>query len=356
VPPLEAWQKVNVKDSFTRSTHGQMGCTACHLGNSGASGKGEAHVNLVARPSAMHQTYCGGCHGTVSADHSTSLHADLKGYYRRIELRLGYSIAGDQDLVEKFDEECGKCHASCGQCHVSRPVSVDGGFINGHNFLGEPSMKENCTACHGSRVGAEYFGENAGIKADVHWIPNVKRCSFCHDAAAMHGSSPGADYRYNDLDMVRCEDCHATVSDANSYHQVHWGDLSCQVCHSQPYKNCNSCHTGGEGITGSSYITFKIGKNPLDVPHRTYKYVTVRHIPIAPDTYASWGISDLPNYNAEPTWKYATPHNIQRWTDQTDNSGGGACFEKCHDSDYYLTLDDLQPYETEANRDIVMGN
>ena len=44
--------------------------------------------------------------------------------------------------------------------------------------------------------------------------------------------------------MPRCENCHGGVS--NSYHNAHVdgfaSNLQCQVCHSQPYKNCTNCH------------------------------------------------------------------------------------------------------------------
>lgn len=346
---------VFVKESFLQSTHGQLSCTSCHYGDPQGQNKDEAHKGLVAAPSDTSAQFCGSCHGDIVSQKANSLHAHLGGYFKRIEKRLGYDVSHDPDIVANFNKECGKCHASCGQCHVSRPASVQGGFLDGHNFLHEPTMRENCTACHGSRVGAEYFGENEGIRADVHWVPNVKRCTFCHQADAMHSSSGSATYRYEDLDLIRCEDCHENTSASNVFHQTHWGDLSCQVCHSQPYKNCNSCHTGGAGITGESYLAFKIAKNPIKSDHRNYNIVPVRHIPISRDTFSSWGITDLPNYDAEPTWKYATPHNIQRWTAQTDTTGGAGCQAKCHDSQYYLTLEDLAPGEVDANKDIVLA-
>ena len=345
---------VLVKDSFLSSTHGQFGCTACHHGDDTATDKEAAHAGLVAMPSDSTDVFCGGCHEATMEKHQSSLHVSQKGYYALIEKRLGRDVSTDENIVPMFNKECGKCHASCGQCHISRPISTGGGFVDGHNFFGEPEQKLNCTACHGSRVGAEYFGENEGIKSDVHWIPNVKKCSYCHSAEAMHGSSPGAEHRYDDEDMVRCEDCHEGTKEANQFHETHWGDLACQVCHSQPYKNCNGCHTGGEGITGSSYMTFKIAKNPRKSDLRPYDIAVVRHIPISRDTYASWGIADLPNYDSEPTWKYATPHNIQRWTAQTDTTGSVWCGVKCHGSDFFLTLDDLDPDEVEANKEYVL--
>ncbi len=346
---------VLVKESFLNTTHGQLGCTACHLGDSKAIDKQTAHIGLVAMPSDSVDVYCGGCHAGTMAKHRTSLHANVEGYFTLIEKRSGVDIRQDPSIRPKFDQECGKCHASCGQCHITRPISVGGGFVNGHNFKKSPDNTLQCTACHGSRVGAEYKGENEGLKSDVHWIPNVMKCEACHTGAAMHASSVDADHRYHDDDLVQCEECHDKGED-NVFHNTHWGGLACQVCHSQPYKNCNGCHTGGAGITGSSYIDFKIAKNPKQSDRRPYKIAVVRHIPIARDTYADWGL-DLPHYDSEPTWKYASPHNILLKTAQTDTTGGKRCGASCHGSDLYLTLDDLQthyPDEVEANKNIVL--
>ncbi len=356
---------VYVTDDFFSTPHGKIGCEACHGGDKTASDKETAHKNLVAFPSENPDIYCVGCHKDDTDHFMTSLHKTQKGYLKRIENRLGYSIENDQNLMTNFNAECGKCHATCGQCHVQRPVSVKGGFINGHKF-GEPERDNNCVACHGSRVGEEYLGQREGYFADVHrYKPGGSKCTFCHSAEEMHGAGGETDYRYKVTNAPRCEDCHEDAKTANFYHQMHWvgtagAKLSCQICHSQPYKNCNGCHTGGAGITGSSYIAFKIAKNKFDVrpESQEYDYVTVRHIPIAPDTYASWGISDLPNYNSEPTWKYTTPHNIQRWTAQTDTTGSeGRCYLKCHTSqEYYLLTSDLLDYEVEANKEIVMDD
>jgi hypothetical protein len=365
VSQLEAWQMVHVSSDFLNTNHGKIKCVACHGGDETSDDKDGAHQNIIVLPSDNEATFCSSCHEGISNNYSVSLHKKQQGYLKRIENRLGYSIENDATLMGHFDKECGKCHVSCGQCHVSRPVSVKGGFISGHNF-GEPTRDNNCVACHGSRVGAEYMGQNESYYADAHrYKPGGAKCTFCHSGDEMHSSGAEFDYRYLDTDMPRCEYCHDEKKDANIYHQKHWADqdnpsLSCHVCHSQPYKNCDGCHTGGSGITGSSYFKFKIAKNKfnLESVNRVYDYVTVRHIPIAPDTYASWGIADLPNFDSEPTWKYTTPHNIQKWTAQTDTTGTyGKCGANCHDSrEYYLMNSDLLDYEIEANKSIIMDD
>jgi thiosulfate/3-mercaptopyruvate sulfurtransferase len=202
------------------------------------------------------------------------------------------------------------------------------------------------------------MGEHIGISPDVHYFSEAKRCEFCHTGYEMHGGDGTLlTYRYDEENVAapKCEDCHDDAENdaGNQYHQMHWVGssgvtLSCQVCHSQPYKNCNGCHVGGDGITGSSYLTFEIGQNYLrdNARYEDYDYVTVRHIPIAPDTYEAWGELDLTFFDdSEPTWKLTTPHNIQRWTPQTTVGDGKGCMASCHDSDYYLTEEDVDYYE-----------
>jgi hypothetical protein len=371
VPQLEAWELVYVENNFLKRTHGSLSCVACHKGNGDATDKNAAHVDMIADPSEEDDVYCAGCHAGTVSQFATSLHRGQGGYYYLFEKRAGFDLRGDPHLQEEFDKECGTCHATCGQCHISRPNSVNGGFVNGHVFQGTPNMTNNCTACHGSRVGEEYLGQREGYQADVHVLPPIsKRCEFCHEGAEFHGTGTELLTRYDDgnILMPRCEDCHDAEKEANEYHEKHWSDgesdpdvpyLSCQVCHSQDYKSCNACHTGGAGITGSSYLTYKIGKNYKKSQRYPYDYVVVRHIPIAPTTFEAWGVATLSNYSAEPTWKLATPHNIRRWTARTDTTGGGQCWSNCHNNwvdelTTYLRAEDLFDYEIEANQNVII--
>jgi len=358
---------VHVEEDFFATSHGKISCDACHGGDKTAYEKDAAHQNIVAVPSDEDSIYCEGCHKELVDKYAASLHKTQEGYFQRIENRLGYSIKDNATLMQNYNAECGKCHVSCGQCHVQRPIAAKGGFLDGHSF-GKPDRDNNCVACHGSRVGSEYLGQDERYYADAHrYKSGGSQCTFCHSGEEMHSSGTEFDYRYLDTDMPKCEDCHfgEDFISANSYHQLHVGNqylpkLQCQVCHSQDYKNCNGCHTGGSGITGESYFKFKIAKNNfnLEATGKDYDYVTVRHIPIVPDTYASWGIADLPYFDSEPTWKYTTPHNIQKWTARTDTTGSeGSCSVKCHDSvEYYLTNSDLEAFEVNANKDIIMDD
>ena len=55
------------------------------------------------------------------------------------------------------------------------------------------------------------------------------------------------------------------------------------------------------------------------------------------------------HFDALPTWKYATPHNIQRNTPQNQECNN------CHgQTDLFLTADDVDPDELEANKDVIV--
>jgi hypothetical protein len=106
-------------------------------------------------------------------------------------------------------------------------------------------------------------------------------------------------------------------------------DFNCQTCHGQEYNNCGSCHVGGDGARVPAHQNFKIGLNPIpDI--KPYKFVTLRLTPHAPDSWEMYGTSLLTNFNAEPTYKYTTPHNIRLWTTRTQVESGKGCFDNCH--------------------------
>jgi thiosulfate/3-mercaptopyruvate sulfurtransferase len=96
-------------------------------------------------------------------------------------------------------------------------------------------------------------------------------------------------------------------------------------------------------------MAFKIGRNPLQGRYRPWKYVPVRHVPISPDSFDYYGQDLLPNFDSLPTWKYATPHNIQRATPQTETCNS------CHgNADLFLAAGDMAPGEVAANRRVIV--
>ena len=351
---MEVWEKVFLEDrEFLESTHGSLGCVTCHNGSDEAEEKEIAHVGLILDPS---NSKCEICHRDIVAANKSSLHTTLSGFTTILEDRGGNFDEGSS-LATVFENHCQQCHTSCGQCHVSRPDEAGGGFISGHEFRATPSTQNNCIACHGSRVGAEYLGENEGIPADVHWSKANMTCTKCH-GEELHGNGEIVATRYQNPDSVECEDCHQDIlntSVSNLQHQQHLDDLSCQVCHSVPYKNCYSCHVAldSKGLpcrtSDPSEIDFKIGLNPLEIIGRDSRYVVLRHVPTCVGLCEYYGDNLLSDFNNLPTWKYATPHNIQLNTPQNETCNS------CHgNKDIFLTEDDVRPEELAANKNVVV--
>lgn len=355
MPPLEAWEKVFISDeAFFDSIHGRQGCITCHGGISGAQDM-EAHEGVVREPDSVAQ--CGPCHiKTVLADQN-SLHSTLAGYETVLAARSSPDKMAQLDVM--MANHCDTCHTSCGQCHVSRPTNLGGGLTAGHQFKYTPPMNLTCTGCHGSRIENEYKGKNEGVRADVHWMKGGLPCFACHPSDEMHGKLGKAGHRYDGPPTPGCQDadCHPGVAPGDGIAQHtegHFEAVSCQVCHSTTYKNCYSCHVEQQaGVPffriEPSVMDFKIGRNPLQSPDRPWAYVPVRHVPIDTESFAYYGDDLLPNFDALPTWKYATPHNIQRNTPQTETC------DACHgNATLFLTTDDVLPEELEANKDVIV--
>ncbi|MGD8623087.1 MAG: hypothetical protein PVF47_13200 [Anaerolineae bacterium] len=341
---------------FFETIHGRYGCITCHGGAPGTGGKEAAHEGMVREPPSAEA--CGDCHPDVVAADAGSLHSTLAGY----ETVLAARSAPDKmaQLDEMMANHCDNCHTSCGQCHVSRPTNLGGGLVDGHTFSGIPPMNLTCTGCHGSRIENEYKGKNQGVPADVHWVKYGMPCFDCHTAEEMHGATDGeAEHRYDGLPTPGCQDtdCHPDVASDDGIQQhsgVHLEMLSCQVCHSTTYKNCYSCHVAQEEGTAyfkiePSEMLFKIGLNPLQGEDRPWTYVPLRHVPVDRDSFSYYGQDLLPNFDQVPTWKYATPHNIQRITPQNETC------QTCHgNAEFFLTADDVLPEEMDANRDVIV--
>jgi thiosulfate/3-mercaptopyruvate sulfurtransferase len=352
---LEAWQKVLLnEESFFETVHGRYGCIACHGGVSGAGGM-EAHEGVVREPETAEA--CGDCHADQVATDQDSLHTNLAGYVTALTARSAPDKMAQLEVM--MGNHCTTCHTTCGQCHVSRPTNLGGGLVAAHEFKEIPPMNLTCTGCHGSRIENEYKGKNEGVRADVHWMKGGMPCFSCHSADEMHGALGEFDHRYDGPPTPSCqaEDCHPSVAPDDGIQQhteFHFEAMSCQTCHSTAYKNCYSCHVAMDDGTAyfktePSELLFKIGLNPLQSEDRPWKYVPLRHVPIDRDSFSYYGENLLPNFDALPTWKYATPHNIQRITPQNQECNA------CHgNAEFFLTADDVAPDELEANEDVIV--
>jgi len=375
IPHIEPYDRVYMGGegyrAFKASTHGKIPCTSCHNGVDNTGDKKLAHSgDFIKHPSDRAMEKCASCHAGIVSKAHNNIHQGW-GQRSMLVLRYGFVYTNANDLPKKFNElpsrlkegykiNCSKCHAGCGDCHVNRPIAGGGGLLKGHNFT-KPDMVNQCTACHSSRVAHAYFGLAPGSKPDVHQTKGLK-CMDCHTKDEIHGDGKIYDQRYKVPSLPKCEKCHQNLATSNMYHAVHINTFNCNVCHSQNYNNCGSCHIGGDGARIPSYQSFKIGINPIPET-KPYKYATLRRSVMAPDSWELYGVPNLPNFAVRPTYKYATPHNIQRWTSRTQVASGKACYDNCHiikegntfrNKELYLFNSDLLDWEREASRSVTV--
>jgi len=354
---LEAWEKVLVGSEFLASVHNTQNCIGCHGGVEGVDDKDAAHEGTVKDPVEDAEQTCGVCHAEATQLAVTSLHQNLTGYQTMLTAR-GADFS-DPHMEEAFNNHCSTCHTTCGQCHVSRPNFTFGGLISSHKVKKIASIKDTCMACHGARVSNEYQGKNEGVEGSVHWLEEGMPCFECHNVSHYHGDGTEYTHRYDGPPGVNCLECHEKAAPDQSEieeHKIHADKVACEVCHvSGPYKSCYNCHVAidEEGLpyyeTDDSQMTFKIGHNPLKSDDRPWDYVLVRHVPIVPDTFAFYGDNLLSSFDNVSTWKYATPHNIQRTTAQNESC------DSCHgNADLFLTAADVAPEELEANAAVIV--
>lgn len=369
-PHIEPYDRVFMGgdgfNQFINSVHGKIGCTYCHNGIDSTSDKKIAHSNsFISKPSKYATEKCANCHPTIVNRAKNSLHEQGWGQKKMVTVRSGVNSFSDlSELMQKgYNKHCSTCHATCGDCHVNRPPAGGGGLYNGHAFSKTPNSRDNCVACHSSRGGHAYYGIASGTVPDVHLTSAGYQCTSCHKANEIHGDGNIYDQRYKMPLLPKCQDCHTTIANSNAYHSVHLNTFNCQTCHSQNYNNCGSCHIGGEGARITSHQSFKIALNPIPET-KPYKYATVRRSLMAPDSWELYGTPNLPNFNARTTFKYTTPHNIQRWTSRTQVNTGKPCYDNCHiifegstyrNRNLYLFNSDLlQTWEIQANQTIVV--
>jgi len=360
VEPLAPHEKIWVDSTLAEDeNHGELGCHECHGGNPNDPNWKTAHEGVVKDPTYPDASKtCGACHDGIAENYTKSLHVSLSPFKKMIDKRASSDKAIHEKVNAAREGHCSSCHSSCGQCHISRPNAVEGGLLEGHLFQKRPPMQTVCTACHGSRIENEYFGKNKGIPPDVHKEKYFK-CNKCHTADEMHGDGSDPANRYDVKNAPKCLNCHKEIYDSKSAnpknHWIHKDQVSCQVCHSMPYKNCFSCHVGKdkEGVgyfkTKPSTIDFKVGLNPLRSERRPEKFVTLRHVPVDHGTFDFYVKNGLANFDALPNWKFATPHNIRRKTPQNE-----AC-NNCHgNSELFLVGNAVDPKEKQANKDVIV--
>lgn len=308
---------------------------------------------------------CATCHTKTAKTAINSMHSNQNGFRTSLTSFAGKDINEilkdkNHGLSKAFNGNCNNCHATCGQCHVSRPNSQKGGLLTLHKFEKTPPMDKSCYGCHGARNGGEYIGDE-GSPGDVHYTKLQKDCTFCHKVNNFHGNGTNEAANMHEMSQLpKCTDCHKDVTSGKSdlskkMHSAHAKDtLSCYVCHATQNNSCQNCHVSvsKEGKLSSDsklYQSFKIGLNPKRNALHPEKYVVLRHIPTAADSFKALGDNLLPNYDLVPNWKVSPTHNIQKNTPQNANC------TNCHSTEqFFLTKKDLIDTDSKANEKLLV--
>jgi thiosulfate/3-mercaptopyruvate sulfurtransferase len=352
--------------AYKKSSHNKVGCVGCHNGVGNTSDKQQAHSgDFISHPSMFAADKCAKCHRTIVEKYATSIHNGT-GQKRKVTMRSG--LQGPQDFdklpahqIEGYNKNCATCHATCGNCHIVRPPIGGGGLSNGHAFTKTPDMVTVCVTCHVSRGGHAYMGVASGTQPDVHLTKMNFSCVNCHSGEELHGDGNKVEQRYAYKELPTCVECHSGLEHKNVYHSQHYTEFNCQVCHSQDYNNCGSCHIHGAGARVPSYQGFKIARNPIPYIKTGFKFTLVRRTLAAPDNWKEYGVPNYGSFNVLPTYNYTSPHNILRWTSRTKQSAGQSCYSNCHirnengelkNTGLYLFQADLLPWEFTATMPI----
>lgn len=371
-PYYEPYDRVYLTEdglkAFSKTAHYDVGCIGCHNGTDGTKDKTVAHSgSFVAHPSSIAEEKCGSCHEGIVDDYKTSIHNGM-GQMRKVAIRSGYDGSDDfsklpAHQIEGYTANCATCHGTCGNCHVVRPKLGGGGLANGHKFTETPDMVNTCVACHSSRGGHAFLGIAPGTQPDVHLTKMGFKCTNCHSGEELHGNGEKVEQRYAYTELPECEDCHKSLANSNNYHAVHYDQFECQVCHSQDYNNCGSCHIHGDGARIPAYMDYKIASNPIPDIKPGFKFSLVRRTLAAPDNWALYSVPQYSDFDVLPTYNYATPHNILKWTSRTIAESGATCMLNCHireedgsvlNKNLYLFNENLLPWELNATSGITV--
>lgn len=366
--------------AYKQSGHYEIGCVGCHNGVDKTEDKKTAHSgNFIRHPSEAANEKCTPCHQSIVDNYATSIHHGT-GQKRKVAMRSGLNGPEEFDQlpahqIEGYNTNCATCHGTCGNCHVVRPLAGGGGLAMGHQFTKTPDMLNVCVTCHVSRGGHAYLGVGSGTQPDVHLTQMQYKCIDCHNADELHGDGQVVEQRYAYSKLPKCENCHTNIATANSYHNMHYDDFNCHVCHSQDYNNCGQCHIpnpkngdkSGPGAQIPAYMSYKIAANPIPDIKTEFAsdFVLVRRTLAAPENWQEWGVPEYANFEAFPTYNYTSPHNLLRWTSRTEVTQGKSCSSNCHirnengvliNKGLFLFHEDLLEWEQGASANIVVDD
>lgn len=236
----------------------------------------------------------------------------------------------------------------CEACHPSSEMH-GAGVAPGIDRYGITGRVQ-CETCHSGLVGSNAFhtaGHLSTMACHLCHAQPYKNCFSCHTQAS---PTAGAYFTSNGTDPTRtARRVPAAWSSTTTYAAGAYVTYNAAEYRSLLASNTN--HLPDQvGSTwwvadtapipaGDSLMTFRAGLNPkYGIDSGAKKYAVLRHVPVDADvfTYTEEGTQApglIPTLGALPTWKYASPHTILRYTAITadpDGAGPQTACGNCH--------------------------
>lgn len=356
MPPVLQQRGVSFADGSPARARFEAQCAKCHLANTaGQTACGNCHVSVP--PSAGggflagHRFFrtpstdnnCTACHGSRVKDEYYGLNGALLARNAAVlpadSPWKSYALAPDVHKAKGMG--CDACH-SPGEMHgVGALPGVDRYGIEG---------TPQCLDCHGpgksdaqafAGVGFMHNATHLGkLDCQVCHAQPYKNCFGCHTDVDAKGTGF---YRINETDPTRGPRraappawSAATTYAAGAYvtyNALEYRSLKAGNVNNLPDVAGSTWWVAGTAPlpAGDALMTFRIGKNPkAGISGKAYS--VLRHVPVDPDVFRYSGAEEvdglIPDMNAIPTWKHATPHSISRKTPIQ-----ASCYN-CHGPDY----------------------
>ncbi len=242
-------------------------CSACHLGNSLAGDKFNAHKGMIKNPGelSISPKTCGqtGCHQREISWVKNSLMSTNTGIINALRFYWGETEDRHENLTVQMLQEnsldspalsyfrklCGSCHlgmekgrlpdflaekgGGCSACHLQR-LQPDRPEKKPHPIIARAAPMENCVRCHNrsGRIGLSYQGlyetegygtpyNTGGFASDTlpdgrfvrHLEPDIHHkaglvCVDCHTQRELMGDGTRHSHLSKQTE-VRCEHCHS---------------------------------------------------------------------------------------------------------------------------------------------------
>ncbi len=225
---------------------------------------------------------CLGCHNNTHKEIMASSHWNWEraSYIKG----RGIKLIGKRNIINNFcigtetnEQACSKCHigygmtgnqfdfnnkknVDCMVCHDQSEEYIKGSSMAGYpdrevnlekvaQSVGNPK-KSNCGACHfngGGGNNVKHGDLEEGIlgctrDVDVHMAANGMdlECVDCH--LTKHHNITGQLYSVssNNINRVRCEECHTNTPHEYELLNTHTAKVSCQACHIPVYAKVNA--------------------------------------------------------------------------------------------------------------------